>query len=99
LHECQVPLSGLPLIRDRGQRKTFAGKGESRKTRKGKLYTTGEINRLIDGFIHPLYNRSEWLRLLDGFLHFTAERNAKESIGKFARYNLPELLKKFLEEH
>jgi hypothetical protein len=51
------------------------------------------MNRLIDGLIHPLCEENTGLIFIDGFLHAFIERNPPESVLKFIRYNLPEILK------
>ena len=55
-------------------------------------YSVGEINVLIDRFIHPLYRKNQSFRLLDGLLHFLNEQDPKNSIEKFAYYNLKDIL-------
>jgi hypothetical protein len=65
----------------------------SSRKRKRRLFTKGQLNRLIDDLIHPHYRQNEALRFLDGLLHGLVEQNPPESLGKFVRYNLPELIK------
>jgi hypothetical protein len=67
-------------------------KKPNRKRR--KPYSAGELNRLVDSFIHPFYREHEGLRLLDGLLHGLIEQNPPASLKKFIHYNLPEIVKK-----
>jgi hypothetical protein len=62
-----------------------------------KVYSKGNINRLIDDLVHPLCNQNAGLFLLDGFLHSLVEQNPPLSVRKFIRYNLPKLLKNVSE--
>jgi len=56
-----------------------------------RAYTKSEINKLIDALVHPWYKTYPWMRLIDGLLHALNEQSP-ESVEKFIRYNLPELL-------
>jgi hypothetical protein len=68
------------------------GKKTTRKT--PRPITTGQLNRLIDVFVHPLFKKDERYIWLDGLLHGLAERDPQASIGKFAKYSVPILLKR-----
>jgi hypothetical protein len=57
-------------------------------------YTTGEINKLIDGLIHPLAEKDKKFILIDGFLHALNERDPPQSLRKFLKYNLPEIIRR-----
>jgi hypothetical protein len=61
-----------------------------------RVYTEGEVNRLIDGLIHPLAKRYPELLILDGIIHSLIEKNPPESTVKFIQYNLPGLLVELL---
>jgi hypothetical protein len=60
---------------------------------KTKRTVKGNANMLIDELIHPYYKEDPTFILLDSFLHAIVEQNPNESLRKFQRYNLPELLK------
>jgi hypothetical protein len=64
-----------------------------KKSSRSKPYTKGEMNRLIDGLMHPLCEKNTGFIFVDGFLHALIEQNPPESVSKFIRYNLPEILK------
>lgn len=53
----------------------------------------GEVNRLIDAALHPLFRKSKSFIILDGVAHAVNEQNPKESAVKFIKYNLKELIK------
>jgi hypothetical protein len=59
-----------------------------------KPITTGQINKAIDVFVHPLFKKDEKYIWLDELLHAIAERDPQVSLEKFAKYNLPELMKR-----
>lgn len=54
--------------------------------------TKGNVNKLIDLAIHPLFRKSKAFVIVDGVAHALNERNPKESAIKFVRYNLRYLL-------
>jgi hypothetical protein len=66
-------------------------RGRKRTVRNGLLYTKSEINEIIDGVVHPWYETYPWMRFVDGLLHALNEQSP-ESVEKFIRYNLPDLL-------
>jgi hypothetical protein len=80
------------------EREYMNPKKETRKPCKIMPYSRGQLNRLVDGLVHPLYEKSELYRVADGLLHGVVERNMRVSAKKFVRYNLPEVVKKILEE-
>lgn len=57
-----------------------------------KLYTRGELNRLIDSLCHPLFKTNEGYILVDGLLHGLVEQNPPITIRKFIKHNLPKLI-------
>lgn len=69
-----------------------------RKRKHNKLYSKGQLNRIIDDLIHPFYGENEALRLLDGLLHGFVERDAAVSLEKFIKYNVPTLVKKLVKK-
>jgi hypothetical protein len=64
-----------------------------RQKKPRKTYSTGDLNKLIDGLVHPLSKTNAGFILLDGFLHGLVEKNPPETVRKFLRYSLPELVK------
>lgn len=73
-------------------------KKKAGKTRKSRLYSVGQMNKVIDDLLHPFYRKNQWIRVADGILHGLAERNVRVSARKFVKYNLPEIMKKILEK-
>jgi hypothetical protein len=71
---------------------------KTKKTRKNRPYSVGEVNKIIDALIHPHYKRNQWYRVLDGVVHGVVEGNVRVSTKKFVRYNLAEIAKKILEK-
>ena len=79
--------------------KKLTGKIKRRKKRKTKTsYSPGELNRLIDAVVHPLSQTDKRFFLLDGFLHGLVERDPPQTVRKFVRYNLVEILKQLGEK-
>jgi len=61
--------------------------------RKVRKTVESELNRLIDGVMHPYFRECPALIVLDGLLHAMVEQDLNVSLRKFVRYNLPGLLK------
>lgn len=61
--------------------------------RKVRRIAKGELNRIIDNLIHPYFRNYPALILVDGFLHALVEQDLDTSVKKFARYNIPKLLR------
>jgi hypothetical protein len=57
------------------------------------LYTTGELNRIVDACLHPFFGKEKSFIILDGAVHALLEKDVPRSAGKFITYNLPQLLK------
>jgi hypothetical protein len=55
-------------------------------------YSKGELNRMIDSVLHPLFGRSGAFMVVDTVLHGLVEQNPRETVGKFIRYNLPKII-------
>lgn len=57
-------------------------------------YTKGEINRLIDGLLHPFARGEDKVpvMVLDAIAHALVEQDPKKSLMKFMRYTAPELV-------
>lgn len=66
--------------------------------KKGKIYSKGKLNKIIDAIVHPLYQKNEGFRFLDGLAHALVEQDPKTSVKKFVKYNVPELIKKALKK-
>jgi hypothetical protein len=64
-----------------------------RKKRYLGVYTLGEVNKIIDAFVHPFANEESSFLVLDGVIHALAERDIQVSARKFIKYDLPEILK------
>ena len=69
-----------------------------RKRKRKAAYSKGELNKLIDSICHPLCKNDKRFYLLDGFLHALVERDPPETVRKFVKYNLPEIIKQLGEK-
>lgn len=58
------------------------------------LYTTGELNKIADAFVHPFFGEEKSFIILDGAVHALLEKDVVASAEKFIRYNLPQLLRR-----
>jgi len=70
--------------------------GSSKKRR--SIYSKGELNRLVDDLLHPLFDINPALNLLDTILHGFVEQNPPETALKFLRYNLPSIIQELTEK-
>jgi len=59
------------------------------RRKRQSIYSKGEINRLIDSLLHPLFNLNPAFNIVDTILHSFVEQNPPESALKFLRYNMP----------
>lgn len=67
-----------------------------RRTRKQRaIYTIDEVNKLVDATLHPLAKAHPVFTLLDEVAHAANEQNLKESLIKFAKYSLPQIILHF----
>jgi hypothetical protein len=71
---------------------TKSKKPKIRKSSKRKPYSKGELNKLIDGLIHPLYKKNGAFIIVDGLMHSMVEQAPGKSVAKFIRYSLPKML-------
>jgi hypothetical protein len=70
------------------------GQGKTKRKRRPRSYTKGELNYLIDDLLHALCKVNEGFVLVDGVLHGLVEQNPPLSVKKFIKYNLPAIMKK-----
>ena len=70
----------------------------SRKKNK-KQYSEGELNRLIDSVLHPLFDHGAAFMVIDTMFHGLVEKNPKVTVKKFARYTLPKIIEEILKGH
>jgi hypothetical protein len=58
------------------------------------LYTKGQLNKIVDGMVHPLARGDDRLMalVLDSVLHAIIEQDVKTSARKFMKYNAPLLI-------
>src|SRR5437773_291245 len=72
---------------------------KKRTGRKSKdLYSEGQRNALIDAVMDPLAEHDDIFVLIDSLLHFLNEGATEASVIKFAKYTLPELLRRWLKK-
>jgi hypothetical protein len=73
-----------------------AQKTTEKKTR--PLYTTGQINKIIDSTIEPLSRIHPVFIGIDELLHALNEGNPSESFRKFVKYSLPKVIAEILKD-
>jgi len=71
-------------------------RGPYKKKSKAKC-SHGEINRLIDSALHPLFDRSSAFMAVDAILHGLVEQNARMTLRKFTRYSLPKIIEELFK--
>ena len=76
------------------------GVARARRRKKG-AYTKGEINRLIDSFLHPHMRgeRKASVVILDAVAHALVEQDPGKSFRGFVKYGLPKLLEEGEKEN
>jgi len=68
------------------------------RRKRRSIYSKGEINRLIDSLLHPLFDITPAFSLVDTILHGLIEQNPPETALKFIRYNLPRIIREVSEK-
>jgi hypothetical protein len=68
----------------------------SRKKNK-KHYSKGELNRLVDSVLHPLFHHGAAFMVIDTMFHGLIENNPNVTVRKFARYTLPKIIEEILK--
>jgi hypothetical protein len=63
-----------------------------KKTETHAHYSKGELNRLIDNALHPLFDNNPEFMIVDAILHGLVEQNPSETTLKFIRYSLPKII-------
>jgi len=77
------------------------GRRKRRTRRKGRaIYSTYEVNSIIDATIHPLADQHWVFVVADGLLHAANESGGDpvEILLKFVKYNMPELVRRLLKQ-
>jgi len=64
----------------------------SKMKKKRSYYSKGELNRLIDNLLHPLFDRGPSFLIADAILHGLVEQDPPKTASKFIRYNLPKII-------
>ena len=80
-----------------GDEKRMSGKVKMKKKAR-KLYTNGELNKLIDSLCHPFFKTNEGFILVDGLLYAMVEQNPPRTVKKFIKYNLPKIMAQISEK-
>ncbi len=73
-------------------------KKQKRKTRRRALFTRGEQNKIVDPLVHPLIKKHWVFRLVDELGYAAVEQDPKETIVKFVRYSLPQIIRELLSD-
>jgi len=80
-----------------GDERKMSGKLKNKK-KETKLYTKGDLNKLIDSLCHPFFKTNKSFMLVDGLLHAMVEQNPPRTVKKFIRYNLPKIMEQIGEK-
>jgi len=72
-------------------------KNKKRRRRKA-IFSRGELHKIVDSGLHPLFEQSPIFIAVDEAAHALIEQDLRESILKFIRYSLPTLIRKLIED-
>ena len=72
-------------------------KKDRKRKRRKTIYSKGELNKLADSVLHPLFEHSPIFMVVDEIAHVLIEQDLRESVVKFIRYSLPTLVQKLVE--
>jgi hypothetical protein len=64
-----------------------------------KHYSKGEVNRLVDSVLHPMFDHGTVFMVIDTMFHGLVEMNPRVTVKKFARYTLPKIIEEILKGH
>jgi len=56
-------------------------------------YTDGELNKIVDGLVHPKARKDLSYWAWDALLHGIIEQDPEVTVEKFIEYNIPEIIK------
>jgi len=73
-------------------------KKRKRRKRSSSLYTKGQLNTLADNLLHPLIQKHKELRIIDEMAHIVIEGDLRESLIKFLRFTLPQIVRELLSD-
>ena len=73
-------------------------KKNKKRRRRKTIYSKGELHKLVDSGLHPLFEQSPIFIAVDEAAHALIEQDLRESILKFIRYSLPTLIRKLIED-
>jgi hypothetical protein len=70
---------------------------DKKPRRRKTIYSKGELNKLVDSALHPLFEHNPIFLAVDEAAHALIEQDLRESVLKFIRYSLPPLIRKLIE--
>ena len=73
-------------------------KKRKRRKKPTSIYTRGELNAITDDLLHPLIKKHKELRILDEMAHIVIEGDLRESLIKFIRFTLPQIVRELLSD-
>jgi hypothetical protein len=72
-------------LKVRGEQPMSKGQRKTKRKRRPRTYTKGELTYVIDDLLHPLYKVNEGSVLADAVLHGLVEQNPPQSVKKFIK--------------
>ncbi len=72
-------------------------KKNKKRRRRKTIYSKGELHKIVDSGLHPLFERSPIFIAVDEAAHALIEQDLRESVLKFIRYSLPTIIRKLIE--
>ena len=67
------------------------------RKKKSQTYSSGDLNRVVDALVHPLYRVNKGFLLLDVLVHAGIEQDPKLSLRKFVKYNSERIVEEVLK--
>ena len=72
-------------------------KKNKKRRRRKTIYSKGELHKIVDSGLHPLFEHSPIFIVVDEAAHALIEQDLRESVLKFIRYSLPTVIRKLIE--
>ena len=90
--------ANLPIFSSIVHSESDMPKKRKRRKRSSSLYTKGQLNTLADNLLHPLIQKHKELRIIDEMAHIVIEGDLRESLIKFLRFTLPQIVRELLSD-
>ena len=72
---------------------------EALPRRKDQIFTSGELNKIIDSLLHPMAKVDMRYWAADLFFHAVVEQDPSVTVQKFIRYDVPKIAEQYFKQN